>query len=679
MTSRIVEHRRLVAAVGLSIGLMNTGANAFIPAEFARDQLPWMFAVAPMFLVGALLIIRVPANLVGWLLLTVAVAASFGTYQGFEKFDGWLVAVGAASSTFGIALLPVLLLVFPDGSLPSPRWRPAVGFGVSGALLGGVNGLLTGGWGGDPNEAVTQSPLHESTRSFTAVTVNIFFPLFALAFFTALASLLVRYRSGSAEVRHQLKWLLAGAGFMALALLLLLATSGASSENEGWVSIPLAIGIGSVPVSIGIAVLRYRLYDIDVVISKSVTYVGLAAGITALYATVVVGPLLVIGATDDGGPGLLLPIVATAVVALLFEPIRSRMQRWANRLVYGDRASPHDVLSQVTARLSDGPGSAGVDGLARLLAEGTGADRAVVWMRSGEMLQAEGTWSADELESGVPLMTEALVVDEFTEAVSVRHEDEELGALSISKPHNDPVTPADRELLADVAAGAALVLRNMRLNNELEVRANDVRESRRRLIAAQDAERHRLERDLHDGAQQQVVALKVKLGIAGTLAQREGADEIASRVLALAGETQDAVDSLRAVAHGIYPPLLESEGLEPALRAMERSSSIPIAINASGLGRYDRSVEETAFFFVVETLERARMSGASSARIVVAGGAGDLVAEIEFQSSWTDIDLGAVADRINAAGGTLTVEDQPERGRRIVSLLPISRLEEAKI
>ena len=105
--------------------------------------------------------------------------------------------------------------------------------------------------------------------------------------------------------------------------------------------------------SFWVAIAKYRLYEIDVIISKSVTYLGLGAVITGLYAAVVIVPLLVLGRSDDGSPGLVLPIVATAVVAVLFEPIRARMQRWANRLVYGDRATPHEVLSQVTSRLAD--------------------------------------------------------------------------------------------------------------------------------------------------------------------------------------------------------------------------------------------------------------------------------------------------------------------------------------
>ncbi len=567
--------------------------------------------------------------------------------------------------------LTVGLLFFPDGRPPSPRWRWVGVFSIVAISVATVATASVH----TPWSTLPVRSAEDSVAGTGGAIIDIAFMLSSVGAVLSVASLVFRYWRSTGATRSQIRWIGLG-GFVFIATLI------AGPQLEGVFGDTLvsdALGVlafAALIVCWGVAITRYRLYDIDVVISKSVTYLGLAAAITALYAAVVVGPLLVIGATDDGGPGLLLPIVATAFVALLFEPIRNRMQRWANRLVYGNRSSPHEVLSQVTARLSDAPGSAGIDDLARLIADGTGADRAVVWMRSGESLRAEGRWSRDGLGSGMPLLTEDLVTDEFTEAVSVRHEEEELGALSISKPHNDPVTPADQELLADVAAGAALVLRNMRLNRDLEARADEVRASRRRLIAAQDAERHRLERDLHDGAQQQVVALKVKLGIAKTLAQREGADEIATRILGLAGETQDAVDSLRAVAHGIYPPLLESEGLERALRTIERSSSIPIAINASGLGRYDRSVEETAFFCVVETLERARMSGAASARVHLASRNGHLLIEVGVSNRTTEVDLTAVADRLDAAGGTLTIDGTPDhQNLRVASSLPAKSLE----
>ena len=229
-----------------------------------------------------------------------------------------------------------------------------------------------------------------------------------------------------------------------------------------------------------------------------------------------------------------------------------------------------------------------------------------MWVASGETLQPSGVFPHTADDDVAPVEVDGLSDDEYTESRRVLHRGVPFGALTIIKPRNDPVTPADRRLLADVAAASGLLLRNVSLNSELEQRAADVRDSRRRLVVAQDAERLRLERDLHDGAQQQVVALKVKLGIVRAIAQREGADEIVTQVASLADETQQAVDALRAVAHGIYPPLLESDGLEPALRAVERMSQIAVAVSVDGLRRFGRTAEESGL------LLRARDRRASS-------------------------------------------------------------------
>ena len=247
---------------------------------------------------------------------------------------------------------------------------------------------------------------------------------------------------------------------------------------------------------------------------------------------------------------------------------------------------------------------------------------------------------------------------EFCDWSEVRYRDELLGAVGIVKPANDLVTPADRALLADVAAGAGLLLRNIALNSQLEQRAVEVRASRRRLITTLDAERRRLERNLHDGAQQQVVALKVKLGIAKTVAEREGADQIVDYAVSMAAETQRAVDALRAVAHGIYPPLLDSDGLGAALRALERTSPVPFSVAASDLGRYGRQSEQTAYFCVLETIDRARVVGASAVRATVAEAesGGGLAASIDIEGVDADVDLASVSERIEAVGGSSTVE-----------------------
>jgi signal transduction histidine kinase len=568
------------------------------------------------------------------------------------------------------------LLLFPDGRLPSPRWRWVGWYQVSTLTVAVVASLAL-------NNRWSTYEVASVTGTF-GTAVEIMLVLAQLGAVLGMVSLVPRYRRGDNMVRRQIRWIATGGAFLVIGEVATFAVRGGLDSPAGPTVentlhlIPLVVLIAS----FWVAITKFRLYEIDTIISKSVAYLGLAAVIAGLYAAVVIAPLLVIGRADDGGPGLVLPIVAAAVVALLFEPIRSRMQRWANRLVYGDRASPYEVLSRVTSRLSDTTAGDGTDDLARLLAEGTGAERAVVWLRRGDVLHPAGVSAADRVAVIEPVPIDGLVDDEFTESRTVHHRDDQIGALTITKPRNDQITPADRELLTDVAAGAGLLLRNIGLNRELETRADEVRASRRRLLAAQDAERHRLERDLHDGAQQQVVALKVKLGIAKTIAEREGADEIATRVIALAEETQHAVDALRAVAHGIYPPLLESEGLESALRAVERSSSMPLVIETSGLSRYPRPIEETTYFCVLDLVERARMTGASGAHIDVASRNGDLIIDFDVTDGInTDgvngVDLTAVSDRVDAAGGTLLVAERHDGGRRITTSLPVVDLEVA--
>ncbi len=651
------------ASVGVGFGAL---AWTILPKQ-PRNRSVWAYAVAAFF--GGL-------YSTGLAVLVLSLPKSVEVEQDVlvpADLD-WPAAISASTLASGwipAFLLPLTvgLLLFPTGVLPSRRWRGALRFQVTVLGLAFLFALAA-------NSPWSTRPI--PTPGGTLGTIaEVFINLALLSALLGVASLVVRYRNGDAVIRHQIRWIAFGG---ALVLLGELAKRLIWGNFAGSANPTLENAINLVPLllliaSFWFAVAKYRLYEIDAIISKSVTYLGLGAVITGLYVLVVLGPLLVIGSSDDGGPGLLLPILATGAVAIVFEPVRTRMQHLANRLVYGERATPHEVLSQVTERLADSKPGARTDDLARLLADGTGADQAVVWLGSGDTFTPDGVWNRGGTEQTSLSSVAELPNDDVTMSHLIVHRDEVFGAVTITKPAVDPVTPSDRELVTDVAAGSGLLLRNTRLNRELLERASEVRESRRRLIAAQDAERHRLERDLHDGAQQRVVALKVKLGIARTIAGREGADAIAERLEGLSEAVQSAVDDLRAVAHGIYPPLLESDGLEAALRAVERTSDITIDLDADGLARYGRSIEETAYFCVTETIERAQMSGATSASVEVAGHNGDLVTEIAVSRLETELDLSTVADRIDAAGGTLRFADLPANGRSIVASLPIARAE----
>ena len=578
---------------------------------------------------------------------------------------GWQTAFWAWIPAF-MLVLTLGLLLFPDGRPPSPRWK-WVGWYSVGAIATASGGLA---WLTNPRGTVPLNTF-EGTAGRVAEVAIILVIVGALA---SAASLIVRYRRSSGVARRQIRWIAWGGSFLLVAFSLDLIVVG-SVAGDGDSPLSLA-GLTAIALLIGsfwLAVTKYRLYDVDVVISNTVTYSSLAVVIAALYAGAILGLVVAFGgpAEQGGDLGLALPIGATALVVLVFEPIRIRLQRWANRLVYGKRAAPHAVLSELTAQLSDTSAGDGLSRLAALLQEGTGAETAVVWLRVGDGFRAEAASPSDSIPEPREIEdVTALPKSELEISVPVRHGHELLGALGITKSRTHPVIPADETLLGDVAAGAGLLLRNLRLNAELAERARQLQTSRRRLIAAHDAARRRLERDLHDGAQQQVVALKVKLGLAKTIAEREGASDLAARVAHLADQTQEAVDDMRMLARGLYPPLLEAEGLRPALAAVYRTVELPLQIESGDLPRYSSEVEETAYFCVLAAVGRAQMAGATSARVDVQGDDSSLTIAVAYDSTADHGDLTALTDRVDAFGGTVASTSSAE-GTTLTLKLPV--------
>jgi signal transduction histidine kinase len=564
------------------------------------------------------------------------------------------------------------LLLFPDGRPPSSRWR-WVGW-VSVALIAMASVALASVHG--PSSTVPYDGI-EDTAGYAIGVLAL--PLLLIASGLSVTSLVVRYRRSSGVVRQQIRWIAWGGAILVISMVWVLVGQGMEGDSGGGIAALIALaGEVLLILSIAIAITRYRLYEIDVVISRTVTYGALALFITAVYVAIVVGVGTLVGQGDE--PNLALAIVATAVVALLFQPVRSRVQRWVNRLVYGDRASPYAVLSELTARLSEADSNEqALKRLAELIESGTGAKEAIVWLRVGDHFRPEATsGEAPQVDpsngDAHPFMFGDTLVTELTAvpgdaAEPIHHGGELLGVLSIRKGKADPVTRADHDLLRDVAAGSGLLLRNIQLNAELADRAEELRLSRRRLVAAQDSERRRLERNLHDGAQQQVVALKVKLGLAKTLAEREDVDPIAEAVADLAEDTQRAVDGMRAAARGIYPPLLEAEGLRAALIALAREASIGVDIDADGIGRYPPEIEATVYFSVLEAIDQSSSGG----RVTVGEDEGALTFTI--QGADGEAGLAAVADRMDALEGTLKVESSPSGETVVTGRLPARALE----
>jgi signal transduction histidine kinase len=297
--------------------------------------------------------------------------------------------------------------------------------------------------------------------------------------------------------------------------------------------------------------------------------------------------------------------------------------------------------------------------IARVLAEGTGADEVTVWLRVGDRFRAAGSWPSEE-PSAAP------EVDRPPQpSFDVLHQGEPLGAISVAMPPNEPITAAQAKLAAEVAAQAGLVLRNVRLVEEL-------RESRRRIVAAQDERAKKLERNIHDGAQQQLVALTVKARLARQLAGRDAA-KTEEMLAQIEQDTQHALEDLRDLARGIYPPLLADQGLPAALSAQARKVLVPTRVATDGVGRLEPEIEATIYFCTLEALQNVTKYAKASAVDVALRQVGDVVTftitddgrGFDPASARLGSGLQGMVDRVEAVGGTIEIESSAGAGTTV--------------
>jgi signal transduction histidine kinase len=408
---------------------------------------------------------------------------------------------------------------------------------------------------------------------------------------------------------------------------------------------------------------------------------GLVAFVLLTYLVVVVGGGLLLG--RGSSPHVGLSVLATALVALAFDPVRTRLDTVASRLAAEGRTSPYDALRRFSgAFAASGPVEDLPQRMARVLAEGTGAEWAQVWISLDRGHVPAATW---------PPEAEARLVgspdwDPGTRRLPVRHGDDELGLLLLRERRGTPLTPVEERLFAGLAAQAGLVLRSAQLRAaleqrlaELSVREAELRESRERLVDAQDAARRRLERDIHDGAQQHLVALAVNLRLASTLATSapDRADVfLAGQEIAAA----DAMATLVQLSQGIYPPLLEEQGLVAALRAVVGHGAVELV--ARGRGRYPIDVEAAAYFCCLEAIQNtSKHAGTAAARVEVETGPEALTITVTDEGPGFDpaqveggTGLVNIRDRVDSAGGTVELSSSPGEGTRIRVVLPAPAL-----
>jgi signal transduction histidine kinase len=496
------------------------------------------------------------------------------------------------------------------------------------------------------------------------------FVIVPLLLFVSLGSLIVRWRRSAGIERLQYRWLLVAIGF-AVAGLLFFEALPEDQLFPAEIVFPLVLS--SIPAAIGFAVLRYRLYDIDIVINRTVLFGLLAAFITAIYS------LIVVGLSALGTRGELVPsIVATAVIALAFEPVRLRAQRWADRVAYGKRATPYEVLSDLTHRLANTEAAQGLlDRIARRLADGTGAERAGIWVWTGGRLVLAGQW---------PVAGEAASVSRIEElpgtVVEIAAGAEHLGALTVEKRRGEAVTPTESRLIQDLAGSSAPVLQNLSLQADLEASAEELEASRRRLLDVQVLERRRLERALDEGAQQLVVSLKVKLNVAFRLARMEGVERLAGMLEGMDHDARDAITQIRSLARGLYPQLLEEEGVVAAVRSLSEDAAVPVEVEAENVGRMPTELEAAVFFCISEAITNAsKHAPGGVVRVRIEQRDGHLAFSVEDRGPGFDLatikagsGLRNMADRLEANGGHLAIISYPGQGTTINGTVPIPTL-----
>ena len=353
----------------------------------------------------------------------------------------------------------------------------------------------------------------------------------------------------------------------------------------------------------------------------------------------------------------------------------------ANRLVYGQRATPYEVLSEFSGRVAETYAADEVlPRMARVLQEGTGAESATVWLRGHAELRPAATFpDAMGAHDALPISNGTLpALPGATRAVEVRHQGELLGALSVNKRRGEALTPIEEKLVDDLAHQAGLVLKNVGLSADLQARLDELRASRQRLVSAQDLERRRLERNLHDGAQQHLVALKVKLGLAEMLLGRDPA-KAAVTLEQLKGDADEALETLRDLARGIYPPLLADKGLVVALESQARKATLPVHIHSDGIGRYPQEIEAALYFCTLEALQNVQKYAAASAVEVRLRDDGGQV-HVDVTDDGRGFDVAAVSrgagltnmeDRIDALGGSLHVASTPGSGTTLRATVPL--------
>ncbi|HSM57495.1 MAG TPA: histidine kinase [Candidatus Sulfomarinibacteraceae bacterium] len=627
---------------------------------------------------GSLIILRSSSHRYGWLMLAVGLSTTivnatseYAQYALVVAPEAGLPLGWAAAWVQDLWMLPFVLLfslpfLFPDGRLPTARWRTI--FRVQSATWGLyflvfafarrplTNGFLV-------YETALTNPLGLIPMSPDLYN-GAFAVLVGIYVVTGTGTLVTRWRGTRGDVRQQIKWVMYAFFLMLMALaaswvnILLVEAAGIDLGLSPILDVVISFSLLAVMGAMGLAVLRYRLYDIDLLINRTLVYGALTVMIVATYIFFVAG----VGALLPLQDNLFLSLVATGVIAVLFAPMRARLQRAANRLMFGQRDDPYAVLSE----------------LGRLLATSATPQSTLHTVVETVARTLKLPYAAIQLEQDGAYDTRAEYGSAAAEKVALPlvHHNEVVGRLVIA-PRSPGQTLAanDRRLLEDVAHQAAALAHNVRLTGALQ-------RSRERLVAALEEERRRLRRDLHDGLGPSLASQTFKLDAALELLQQD--PQAATGLLeSLKKQNQRLVADIRRLVYQLRPPALDQLGLAGALRAYAgqiggaNGLQIAIAARPDPLPELGAAVEVAAYRIALEAVtnvvRHARAAHCTvtleatqeQLRLIVADDGVGLGPQAA-----AGVGLTSMRERAEELGGSLTVAAAQPSGTRVMASLP---------
>ncbi|GAA0437209.1 hypothetical protein Acor_50040 [Acrocarpospora corrugata] len=479
--------------------------------------------------------------------------------------------------------------------------------------------------------------------------------LVAGAVAASIGSLLRRWRRADATRRRPFQ--VAGVtavGFAAIAVL-------TYPWQHIWIP-AILVSFNLLIVAYALAVARYRLHDLEPVLGRAAVAAVISLLVAAVCAAILYGATGLAGERVDSR---LLTLAAAGSVALLVEPARRRTRKLVDQLIFRRSADRTEVMSRLAAHASAASAADVLAEVTELLVRSTGATRAEVRLAA---------------DPHPPSADPAVLV------AAVRHQGETFGEVRLYATARADLVPDAPQLLGDVAHTLGIVLRNDRLTSQLQARLADLQASRRRLVEAHDHARRGLERDIHDGAQTRLIALRIRLAtLRAHLDRHSETRPFTTELDDIGADVDVAVRSLRALARGLHPPLLEQAGLTDALRDHARDLPVSVSVTARKVGRYPRTIEAAAYFCCLEAIQNAiRHSSATTITIDLTADGGRLCFQVSdngigFDPARTLAGTGLtnIDDRLSALGGQAHIHSTPGRGTRVNGAIPAQALTDA--